>query len=251
MRTAHTLTVSPSMLCRGVSAPRGVCSGGCLLPGVCSGGCLLPGEWLLPERVSAPGGCLLGGCGIPVCTEADTPTVNRITHACEKHNPCPNFVAGGKYLFQKVGKNSTLSTLNITLNSVVNHFQTYSSGGTFLQLSAKMLSNNMFTFPALRLAPSSGKSWIRHWWGFGRTEVGKWSCSWPSLLTFQFTETGMHQMVHMCNFAGRSFLGLGSLLTGAKVRFLSRNCARTWSYVRKTKIKKIFVNKIGFFILRK
>ena len=31
----------------------------------------------------------------------------------------------------------------------------------------------------------------------------------------------MHQMVHMCGFAGRSFLGLGSLLTGAKVRFLS------------------------------
>ena len=31
----------------------------------------------------------------------------------------------------------------------------------------------------------------------------------------------MHQMVHVCGFAGRSFLGLGSLLTGAKVRFLS------------------------------
>ena len=42
----------------GVSAPRGVSAPG----GVCSGG------------VSAP-----GGCGIPTCTEADTPPVDRIT----------------------------------------------------------------------------------------------------------------------------------------------------------------------------
>ena len=54
----------------GVSAPgRGVCSQGV--------GCLLPG-------VSAPGGVsALGvsawGCGIPACTEADTPRVNRMT----------------------------------------------------------------------------------------------------------------------------------------------------------------------------
>ena len=61
----------------GVSAPgEGVCSGGCLLlagssapgRGVCSQGvgCLLPG-------VSAPGGVSAWGCGIPACTEADTP----------------------------------------------------------------------------------------------------------------------------------------------------------------------------------
>ena len=43
-------------------------SGGCLLPGgVCSGGVCY-------------GGCLLlGGGGIPACTEADTPPVDRIT----------------------------------------------------------------------------------------------------------------------------------------------------------------------------
>ena len=94
MRNARALPVSPSMLCArgstrglftlgggvstlGVSTLGGVYSGG---GGVCSwGGCLLPGG------LSAPGGwCLLpGGCGIPACTEADTPPVNRITHACE------------------------------------------------------------------------------------------------------------------------------------------------------------------------
>ena len=56
MRTARALTVSPSMLCAGVSALEG---GACSWGGVCS----------------------LGG-GIPTCTEADPP-VNRITHACE------------------------------------------------------------------------------------------------------------------------------------------------------------------------
>ena len=86
MRTAHTLTVSPSMLCAGgVSAPGGcllqgvggvysggvysggvysqggVCSGGCLLlGGVCSRGCLLQ-EGVCSRGVSAPGGCLLQG----------------------------------------------------------------------------------------------------------------------------------------------------------------------------------------------
>ena len=51
----------------GVSAPGGVCSRGvCLFPG----GCLLPGR-------SARGG------GIPACTEADTPPVNRITDRCK------------------------------------------------------------------------------------------------------------------------------------------------------------------------
>ena len=79
MRTARTLTVSPSMfrhgeggcllwgrgvgvcsrgvgcLLRGVSAPGGVCSWGCLLPGVSAPGVSTP-------RESALGGCLLGGC---------------------------------------------------------------------------------------------------------------------------------------------------------------------------------------------
>ena len=101
------------------SAPGGVCSWGCLLQGgVCSGGSapggLLPG--VCSRGVSAPGGCLLQGgvcsggvccggcllrgfcsrgvyswgvsaprgwCGIPACTEADTPPVNRITHTCK------------------------------------------------------------------------------------------------------------------------------------------------------------------------
>ena len=58
------------LLWRGVSAPRGCLLRGCLLlGGVCSGGCLLPGG-----GVSAP-----RGVGIPACTGADTPPVNRIT----------------------------------------------------------------------------------------------------------------------------------------------------------------------------
>ena len=101
---------------RGLSAPRGaVCSGGCLLSrgcllqgGVCFWGvCLLLRVWrcLLPGGVcsgggvcsqgvcfqggvyswgvSAPKGCLLPGVGIPACTEADTPPVNRMTDACK------------------------------------------------------------------------------------------------------------------------------------------------------------------------
>ena len=45
-----------------------------------------------PGGVSGPGGCLLqgvcvpapgGGCGIPACTEADTPPVNRMTDRCK------------------------------------------------------------------------------------------------------------------------------------------------------------------------
>ena len=67
MRTARTLTVSPSMLCAGGW-----------------GVCLLPG------------GCLLQGGGIPACTETDPPPVNRITDACENIT-LPYFVAGGNY----------------------------------------------------------------------------------------------------------------------------------------------------------
>ena len=88
---------SEGCLLLGVSAPRGVCSGGvsalggCLLPGgVCSRGCLLWG-------VSAPGGVYLlqggllpEGCGIPACTEADTPPVNRM-----KYYLGHNFIAAG------------------------------------------------------------------------------------------------------------------------------------------------------------
>ena len=77
-----------------MSAPRGVCSGGvsvvggrCLLPAGVSApgwGCLLWGVstsgGVSSRGTSAPGGwCLLGGGGIPACTEADTPPVDRIT----------------------------------------------------------------------------------------------------------------------------------------------------------------------------
>ena len=139
MRTAGSLTVSPSMLC---SQGGGFCSGGeCLL----QGGCLLwgvsaprgmsaPGECLLRGvsalggwGVSAPGGCLLpggvcsgrvgvsalggvcswggvcsggsapGGCGIPACTEADTPPVNRMTDRCKNITlPQTSFVGGNE-----------------------------------------------------------------------------------------------------------------------------------------------------------
>ena len=74
----------------------GVCSGGllqgggCLLWGVCSrgvsalgvsapGGVCSQGGCLLPGGVCSREGCLLLGGGIPACTEADTPPVDRIT----------------------------------------------------------------------------------------------------------------------------------------------------------------------------
>ena len=72
MRTARSLTVSPSMLC----------SGGCLVWGV-------PG----------PGGCLPGpGGGISACTEADTRPVwtEFLTHACENITLPQTSFAGGK-----------------------------------------------------------------------------------------------------------------------------------------------------------
>ena len=57
---------------RAVSAP-----GGCLLLGVSAS-----------RGVSAPGGggngvSARGVCGIPACTEADTPPVNRMTNRCK------------------------------------------------------------------------------------------------------------------------------------------------------------------------
>ena len=75
MRTARALTVSRSMLCSGGG---GVCSGGCLLWGCLLRGVSAPGGVSDPGGacfwgVSAPGVSAPGGCGIPACTEADTP----------------------------------------------------------------------------------------------------------------------------------------------------------------------------------
>ena len=133
MRTARSLTVSPSMLC---SRGGGVCSGGsvCSRGGVCSGGCLLPGEclllggWLLPGGVcsgrvgvSAPRGCLLwegGGCLLWGCLLLGRcllwgvcsggvwypsmhwgrhPPVNRMTDRCKNITlPQTSFVGGNE-----------------------------------------------------------------------------------------------------------------------------------------------------------
>ena len=84
MRTARALTVSPSMLCAGerwcLLPGGGACTWG---EGVCSRGCLLQRGVLGWGGVICSRECLLPGDGIPSCTEADPPTVNRITHACE------------------------------------------------------------------------------------------------------------------------------------------------------------------------
>ena len=74
----------------GVLNPGGVLSLGGCVPGSGgvsgSGGCLLWGVSAL-GGVSAPGGLLQGGLlpggGIPACTEADTPPVNRMTDRCK------------------------------------------------------------------------------------------------------------------------------------------------------------------------
>ena len=112
MRTGHSLTVCRSLLPGGgggwvsapggVSAPEGSAPGegvsawGCLLlGGVCSWGVSAPGgvcSWgvsalggcCLLLGVCSWGGCLLpGGCGIPACTEADIPPVDRMTDRCK------------------------------------------------------------------------------------------------------------------------------------------------------------------------
>ena len=66
----------------GVPGSRGVY----LVPGGLPGsrGCLVPGGCLL-WGVSTPGGgvCSQGGGGIPACTEAGTPPVNRMTDRCK------------------------------------------------------------------------------------------------------------------------------------------------------------------------
>ena len=62
--------------------------GGYLIPGVVH---LVPGVYLVPGGVPDPRGVYLvpgvsgpGGCGIPACTEADTPLpVNRMTNRCK------------------------------------------------------------------------------------------------------------------------------------------------------------------------
>ena len=65
----------------GVSALGGVCSWGVSAP---RGGCLLLGGLLPSGGCLLLGGCLLpGGSGIPACTEADTPPVNRMTNRCK------------------------------------------------------------------------------------------------------------------------------------------------------------------------
>ena len=86
MRTACSLTISPSMLCsggclvQGVLAPRGCLAWGCLVPGEVPD----PGGFLLPGGVPGPrGGCLvLGECLVlgVVSQHAlrQTPPVNRI-----------------------------------------------------------------------------------------------------------------------------------------------------------------------------
>ena len=91
MRTGRSLTVCWGCLLPGVGDVPGlagmylVLGGVCLLPGVCvylgvvylvlEGGLLPGGGWYL-----VPG---LGGGGIPACTEADTPPVNRMTDRCK------------------------------------------------------------------------------------------------------------------------------------------------------------------------
>ena len=87
MRTAHALTVSPSMLCAkgGVPAPRG---------SVCSWGVSAPGWGLLPGGACSQGGVCSWGGGIPACTEADPPLWTE-SQTCVKTLPCPNFVTGG------------------------------------------------------------------------------------------------------------------------------------------------------------
>ena len=96
MHTARLLTVSPSMHCAGGSAPGegGLVPGGLLLGGGVPGAggsaqegawsrgggclvlwrCLVLGAWC--QGGLLPGGGWLGG--IPACTEADIPSVDRI-----------------------------------------------------------------------------------------------------------------------------------------------------------------------------
>ena len=95
MRTGRSLTVcwillsgGGGCLLQGVSAPGGSAPG-VSVGGVCFGGCLLWGCLFRGHVCSQGGVCYWrgvcggvsapGGCGIPACTEADTPPVDRIT----------------------------------------------------------------------------------------------------------------------------------------------------------------------------
>ena len=145
MRTGRSLTVCRSLLPGG-----GLLPGGCLFPGGSALGGSAPGGWCLlwggvcsggggvgvsapggsdPRgggRESTPGGCLLGGvgfcsqggCGIPACTEADTPREQNDRHV-QKYYLDRNFVAAGKnvkaqfYLLNLLNNNRFLSTLHV------------------------------------------------------------------------------------------------------------------------------------------
>ena len=69
--------------------------GGCL-PGL--GGCLLLGgsAWSGGRVVCLVRGGVCSWGGMPACTEADTPPVDR--HTLVKILPWPNFVAAGNYI---------------------------------------------------------------------------------------------------------------------------------------------------------
>ena len=74
----------------GASTQHALRRGGCLPKGVS-----LPGGWGWGVCLAGGEGSALPGGGIPECTEADPPSLNRITDACENIKPCPNFVASG------------------------------------------------------------------------------------------------------------------------------------------------------------
>ena len=102
MRTARSLTVSPNMLWGegagawsqgGLLRGGGAWSQGSLLRGVCSQGGLLPGG-LLPGGLLPGGVCSWGG-GMPACTEADPPPVNRMTKRCKNITLLQTSFAGG------------------------------------------------------------------------------------------------------------------------------------------------------------
>ena len=80
----------------GVWSQGGVCSGGvCLLQ---RGGCLLQG----------------GGCGVPACTEADTPSVNRMTDRCKNITLATTSLQPGNKKTGKVRVTSVSRVLSIS-----------------------------------------------------------------------------------------------------------------------------------------
>ena len=78
--------------------------GGCLLWGVSALGGVCSGGHVCLGNVSAPGGgvsalgqgvCSWEGCGIPACTEADTPPCEQNDKQVQKYYLGHNFVAAG------------------------------------------------------------------------------------------------------------------------------------------------------------